>query len=89
MVKAKIIVKGYVQGVGYRYFCYKKANEYGLNGFAKNHYNGDVEIEVEGEQYLILSFIKDLKIGPSRSNVTAVDYVFENYDAEYNEFRMY
>ncbi|MCB9242941.1 MAG: acylphosphatase [Ignavibacteriales bacterium] len=89
MRKAKIIVKGFVQGVGYRYFCYKKASEYELTGYAKNLFNGEVEVEVEGEEYLILGFIKELKIGPMRSNVKMVDYVFENYENKYDEFKMY
>jgi acylphosphatase len=89
MIKAKIIAKGLVQGVGYRYFCYRKAKEYSLTGFAKNLVNGDVEIEVEGDKYLIMSFMKELKIGPSKSNVTALDYVFMDYEDEYDEFRMY
>ena len=89
MVKAKIIVKGLVQGVGYRYYCYKKANEYDLTGYAKNLPNGDVEVEVEGDQYLIMSFIKELKIGPSNSSVTALDHVFMDYEDEFDDFRMY
>jgi acylphosphatase len=89
MVKAKIIVKGLVQGVGYRYFCYRKAKEYDLTGYAKNLPNGDVEVEVEGDQYLIMSFIKDLKIGPAKSSVTVLDHVFMDYEDEFDEFRMY
>lgn len=89
MVTAKIIVKGIVQGVGYRYFCYKKASEYGINGYAKNLFNGDVELEVEGEKNMINEFIKELKIGPSRSKVTAMDVDFYEYQKKYNEFRMY
>lgn len=89
MVKAKIIVKGLVQGVGYRYYCYRKANEYDLTGYAKNLPNGDVEVEVEGDQYLIMSFLKELKIGPSKSSVTALDHVFLDYEDEFDEFRMY
>jgi acylphosphatase len=89
MIKAKIIVKGLVQGVGYRYFCYRKAKEYSLTGYAKNLVNGDVEIEVEGDKYLIMSFMKELKIGPAKSNVTVLDHVFTEYEDEYDEFRMY
>lgn len=32
----RIIVKGLVQGVGFRYYCYKTAKEYGITGYAKN-----------------------------------------------------
>ena len=89
MIKAKIIVKGLVQGVGYRYFCFRKAKEYSLTGYVKNLVNGDVEIEVEGDKYLIMSFMKELKIGPTKANVTVLDHVFMEYEDEYEEFRMY
>ena len=89
MVTAKIIVKGIVQGVGYRYFCYQKASEYGILGYAKNLFNGDVELEVEGDKNLIQDFMKELKIGPSRSQVTAINVDFNEYQNKYKEFRMY
>ena len=89
MVTAKIIVSGLVQGVGYRYFCYRKASEYGLSGYAKNLFNGDVELEVEGDKNLINDFMKELKIGPSRSKVTGINVDFEEYQNKYTEFRMY
>jgi len=69
---AKIIVKGLVQGVGYRYFCRKKADEYQISGYAKNLVNGDVELEVEGEKNMIEDFIKELKIGPFNSAVKKI-----------------
>ncbi len=48
MVKIKMTVKGMVQGVGFRYYCYRNAVQLGINGYAKNLHNGDVEIEAEG-----------------------------------------
>ncbi|CUT02300.1 Acylphosphatase, partial [Candidatus Kryptonium thompsonii] len=48
-VCAHIIVKGLVQGVGFRWFVQKHANHLGLKGWTRNLSNGDVEIEVEGE----------------------------------------
>lgn len=89
MVTARIIVKGVVQGVGYRYFCYRKASEFGISGYVKNLYNGNVELEVEGGKNLIRDFMKELKIGPSRSKVTSIDVDFDEYQNKYNEFRMY
>ena len=35
-VGAKIIVKGIVQGVGYRYFTHRHASRLGLKGYVKN-----------------------------------------------------
>ena len=71
-VKAHLAVSGLVQGVGFRYFVLKRAATLGLNGFVKNHYSGEVEIEVEGDRSLIEEFIKDAKIGPRAAHVTDI-----------------
>lgn len=68
-VNAKITVKGVVQGVGYRWFADRSARKYGLNGFVENLPNGDVFLEVEGEDGLVQDLIKDLRIGPRGAKV--------------------
>ena len=60
----ELIVKGRVQGVGYRYFTSHKATEYNLKGYVKNLYNGDVKIIVQGTEKDINNFIGELKVGP-------------------------
>jgi acylphosphatase len=86
MVALKIFVKGLVQGVGYRYFCYKKAVELGINGYAKNLFNGDVELEVEGEKGLTVEFIKELKVGPRAAQVKTVKISEIPYENKYSGF---
>jgi acylphosphatase len=73
IIHAEILVHGMVQGVGYRYFVMGKAHEYGLNGYVKNLGNGDVLVEVEGEQSIIKDFTKELRIGPRFARVIKVD----------------
>lgn len=87
--KYKITVKGYVQGVGYRYFCRRKAEEYNIRGYVKNNFNGDVELEAEGDLSLIKDFIKELKIGPSNASVK--DVIIEELDSnfEHSDFKIY
>lgn len=85
----KIIVKGLVQGVGYRFFCKRKALDYNLTGYAKNLYNGDVEIVIEGEYELISYFLKDLKTGPFGANVKSVNVEESDYTNEFSNFRIF
>jgi len=58
--RRRIVVKGVVQGVGFRPFIYKTAVEKGLKGWVNNTSAG-VFIEVEGELVKIESFMKNLK----------------------------
>ncbi len=56
MIAQKIIVKGIVQGVGFRPFIYRLAQQYGLKGTVSNNAQG-VEIEAEGDHISMQSFI--------------------------------
>jgi acylphosphatase len=89
MKKFKLTVGGLVQGVGFRYFCYKKANEYGIKGYVKNLYNGKVELEIEGDDNLIKDYIIEIKIGPAFADVKTVDITELEYKNEYKDFFIY
>jgi len=59
VVRAKVIVRGMVQGVGFRPFIHRLATEHHLTGWVLNSTEG-VVIEVEGEQDVVESFLADL-----------------------------
>lgn len=65
----KILVKGVVQGVGYRQFVCNAAQRYGIKGWAKNLISGDVEIQAYGNKQQIQVFIDSLYQGPSGAKV--------------------
>jgi len=88
-IAAKVIVKGLVQGVGYRYFCYRKAIEYEINGYAKNLFNGDVELEIEGEKNMINEFLKELKLGPANAKVNSLLIKAIPFENKYDDFTVY
>lgn len=72
MEKAKILVQGIVQGVGFRPTVYRIAKNIGICGFVRNAGNS-VEIVVEGEKEKIKKFIKDLKLKkPPLSKITSL-----------------
>ncbi len=72
-IHAEIVVDGMVQGVGYRYFALRKAQQYRLGGYVKNMPNGSVLCEVEGEEGVVRDFIRELKVGPAFSHVGSVN----------------
>ena len=85
-VRAYILVSGMVQGVGFRYFVYDRATRLGLRGFVSNLYNGDVEIEVEGDRSLIEELIKEMKVGPRAARVVDVNIEWKKADQHYKRF---
>lgn len=56
----KLLIKGIVQGVGFRPFIYQLATHYKLCGFVTNNGNG-VCIEIEGDEQNIKKFFSSLK----------------------------
>lgn len=85
-IGAKIRVKGLVQGVGYRHFCYKKALQYKINGFVSNLHNGDVELEIEGEKNMIYDFIRELKMGPFNAKVNSLKAEELSFESKFECF---
>ncbi|MFH1213301.1 MAG: acylphosphatase [Candidatus Neomarinimicrobiota bacterium] len=69
---AEIIVKGMVQGVGFRWFVRRAALQLGLSGYVKNLPDESVYCEVEGSESMINEFVNELKAGPPLANITNV-----------------
>lgn len=88
-ISVRLTVIGLVQGVGYRYFCRMKADEFKIYGYAKNLVNGNVELEIEGEKGLIKDFIKELKRGPFNSHVKRIQVEEIPLENKYNDFKTY
>ena len=60
MKRYNMIFKGRVQGVGFRYKSYLLANELGLTGDVNNLYDGDVELNIQGDREKIDLFFEKL-----------------------------
>ncbi len=85
-VAAELKIRGLVQGVGYRYYCYRKALNLNLTGWARNNRDGSVSAHVEGERGAIEAFIKDIKAGPPSASVTEVDVSWSDFTGQYPRF---
>lgn len=57
MKRYLIIYSGIVQGVGFRWSIKNLANKYKLSGYVKNLSNGNVEVQIQGDN--LYSFIKE------------------------------
>jgi acylphosphatase len=72
MVREHFLVKGKVQGVGFRKFVFAHAIRLNLSGYCQNLPSGEVEIEVEGDFGKIRELLKELQFGPPRGRVDEV-----------------
>lgn len=74
--RAKISVRGVVQGVGFRPFVYRLAQAHGLRGWVRNT-SGSVEIEAEGHEDALRAFLEEFPSRvPPRARVDALETVF-------------
>lgn len=69
----KIIVKGKVQGVGYRYNAQAMAHKYDLTGLVRNMNDESVLIHAEGTEENINQFIEWCYVGPRWAEVAEVN----------------
>jgi acylphosphatase len=87
-MRSHIIVRGIVQGVGFRYFVFKQASHLGLHGTVWNRSDGNVEIDIEGDRSLIEEFIEAIRVGPRSSHVTDVMIEWKTPEYKYNNFEI-
>jgi acylphosphatase len=87
-VRAHLVLSGLVQGVGFRYFVLNRAISYGLTGFVRNHYSGEVEIEVQGDRSLIEELINEVKIGPRAAHVKDIKIDWLKCMESYSHFEV-
>ena len=72
MQHLKIIVKGRVQGVSFRFYTQKAAKQLNIIGTVRNHSDGYVEIQATGEQQDMQAFVQWCHQGPSLARVKTV-----------------
>ena len=66
------LIKGRVQGVGFRWFVHREAAELGLRGWVRNTDDGHVEIVAAGEPDQLAELKVSLHKGSRGSRVDAV-----------------
>jgi len=66
------LVKGRVQGVGFRWFVHREASELTLSGWVRNTEDGDVEVVAAGEAGDLAELRRSLHKGPRGSRVDKV-----------------
>lgn len=84
----KITVSGRVQGVGYRYFILRYASELKITGYAKNLFNGDVEIIANGRHEYLEALVEKATLGPHGSAVKSCKIEWLDFNKKYDNFEI-
>jgi acylphosphatase len=71
--RLRAVVRGRVQGVGYRATTAQQGKHHGIAGWVRNLVDGSVEVVAEGDDKAVLAFLDYLRRGPNGARVTNVD----------------
>ena len=67
------LVRGRVQGVGFRWFVRERARELGVRGWVRNRTDGSVELEAAGDSASLQQLRELVARGPAGARVTSVE----------------
>ena len=70
------LIRGRVQGVGFRWFVHREASELDLRGWVRNTEDGDVEVVASGPAGDLAELRSSLRRGPRGARV---DHVIEHH----------
>jgi acylphosphatase len=80
------VVHGLVQGVNFRYFVLRRAEEMRLTGYVRNLRDGSVEVVAEGDQEKLQALLEQLGVGPRSAHVKQVKVEWTEYSGSYTGF---
>ncbi|MGC8545032.1 acylphosphatase [Athalassotoga sp.] len=88
MISRVYIIKGTVQGVGFRSFIYNRAKALEIKGYVENLDDGSVKVVAEGEDSDLSAFEGYLYEGSAFSTVDSVE--FEEFPVHgYKDFEVF
>ena len=82
----EITVTGRVQGVGFRYFAKKLADQNHITGYVRNVSDRKVFIVAEGELEDLKTFADHMKIGPPMARVIDFTVSKSPFTGSYTDF---
>ena len=82
------IVRGIVQGVGFRYFVVEHARRLGLRGYARNDSTGNVEVLAQGQHPDLERLLSKLRQGPPAADVREVQTLWREPTEQFSSFHL-
>ena len=71
----RFVVRGRVQGVGFRWFVEAEAHRLGIAGWVRNNHDGSVEVLAQGSREQIAGLHSSLRQGPRAARVDDVEVI--------------
>ncbi len=87
-VARRFLIRGGVQGVGYRFFAQRAAAKHQVVGYVRNEPDGSVEVLAEGPASNVEAFKNELATGPQWSRVEQVEEITLGPSGTYTSFRV-
>ena len=87
-VARRFLIRGEVQGVGYRFFAQRAAARHQVVGYVRNCPDGTVEALAEGAPDSVEEFKHDLATGPQWAVVNQVEEISLEPTGRYSAFRI-
>jgi acylphosphatase len=84
----RFLVRGRVQGVGFRWFVEREAHLLGIAGWVRNNHDGSVEIHAQGTRDQLSGLHSRLRDGPRAARVDAVEVADASSVAGLSSFRI-
>jgi acylphosphatase len=85
-VGRRFVIRGRVQGVGFRYFTRDQAMREGVTGWVTNRPDGCVEAYLEGDSEAVARVERALRRGPPGARVESVQVDAEEASGAYSQF---
>jgi len=85
-VRFKLLIKGVVQGVNFRYYTRREAARANVSGWVRNLPDGSVAAILEGEEEDVEALIRWCRQGPDSAQVTELIAQPEEYRGEFQSF---
>ncbi|MBU1171251.1 MAG: acylphosphatase [Proteobacteria bacterium] len=85
-VRARVNIRGWVQGVAFRYKTKSAACEHQVNGWVRNRADGSVEAVFEGDKEQVDALLTWCEKGPKMAVVKEVKVSWETFTGEFSEF---
>jgi len=82
-------LRGFVQGVGFRWFTRQQAQLLGCTGYVRNDPRGDrVEVVAEGSKDVLEDLMRRLRQGPPGTQVTHGETELQESTGEFGHFQV-